>query len=59
MLLIFRGQFLINPIRPALMFLCFEIYLVSKKVAADGGRLHHERFISWHIPAAREKIGSR
>ena len=59
MLLIFRGQFLINPIQPALMFLCFEIYLVSKKVAADGGRLHHERFISWHIPSAREKIGSR
>ena len=59
MLLIFRGQFLINPIQPALMFLCFEIYLVSKKVAADGGRLQHERFISWEIPSAREKIGSR
>ena len=38
MLLIFRGQFLINPIQPALMFLCFEIYRVSKKLrlrAAD------------------------
>jgi hypothetical protein len=59
MLLIFRGQFLINPIQPALMFLCFEIYLVSKKVAAGGGRLQHERFISWDIPPGREKIGSR
>ena len=58
-LLIFRGQFLINPIQPALMYLCFEIYLVSKKVAADGGRLKHEESISLGIPSNREKIGFR
>jgi hypothetical protein len=50
MLLIFRGQFLINPIQPVLMFLCFEIYLVSKKVAAEGGRLKYEGSSSRKFP---------
>jgi hypothetical protein len=34
-LLVFRGQFLINPIQPALMFLCFEMYVVSRKIVAE------------------------
>jgi hypothetical protein len=38
MLLIFAGQFLINPIQPLLMFLCFQIYRVSAKAAAEYGR---------------------
>ncbi len=59
MLLIFRGQLIINPIQPMLMFLCFGIYLVSKKVAADDGRLKHEQFISLGIPPDREKIPLR
>jgi hypothetical protein len=34
-LLVFRGQFLINPMQPALMFLCFEMYVVSRKIVAE------------------------
>jgi hypothetical protein len=55
MLLIFRGQFLVNPIQPALMFMCFEIYLVSKKITTDGSRLQYERFISSGIPPDLKK----
>jgi hypothetical protein len=38
MMLIFRGQFLINPIQPLLIFLCFQIYRVRQKAAADYGK---------------------
>ena len=55
MLLIFRGQFLINPIQPVLMFLCFEIYSVSKKVAAEGGRLKYRGFFSIVNSGARRR----
>lgn len=38
LLLIFAGRFLINPIQPLLVFLCFQIYRVSAKAAADYGK---------------------
>ena len=56
-LLVFRGQFLINPIQPALMFLCFEIYQVSKKIAADGGKWNYDKSMASGIYPQREKIG--
>lgn len=56
-LLVFRGQFLINPIQPALMFLCFEIYQVSKKIAADGGKWNYDKSMASGIYPQREEIG--
>jgi hypothetical protein len=54
-LLIFRGQFLINPIQPVLMLLCFEIYQVSKKIAADGGKWnYHRSMASGYLPGTRK-----
>jgi hypothetical protein len=54
-LLVFRGQFPINPIQPALVFLCFEMYAVSRKIVAEAADCN-TRDLS-HRVSLEKKIG--